>query len=369
MAAEQFESEQRGRSSSAPGAAANGAATNGAGSAGHGAQHEAQTSVAQKNSPAEKPLERIGSRLDNRLGSKVRNGVTDRQLVQALGWFSVGLGLVEVLAPRKFGRAIGVGEHSSALPLLGVREIANGIGLLSGRQSDKWTWARVAGDAMDLAVLASAMRSTNARPGRIALAAAAVGGVTALDVYAGRQLSRSAPQQQTPLSIDVNETIAVNASPAAVYAFWRNLENLALFMDHVQSVTSTGARSSHWVVRAPAGTTVEWDAEITHEEPDRQLSWRTLEHATVQHEGTVKFDAAPGGRGTLVKVSLRYRPPAGVIGAQVAKLFGEEPSQQIRADLRRLKQLIETGEVATTQGQPSGKRSLLGRATLGRLWS
>jgi uncharacterized membrane protein len=110
---------------------------------------------------------------------------------------------------------------------------------------------------------------------------------------------------------------------------------------------------------------VEWDAEITAEQPGSRIAWSTLPGSQIMHTGTVSFEPATG-RGTVVRVQLAYRPPAGHVGVQIAKLFGEEPKLQIHDDLRRLKQLIETGEIATTEGQPSGKRSIIGRTTLGR---
>jgi uncharacterized membrane protein len=153
-----------------------------------------------------------------------------------------------------------------------------------------------------------------------------------------------------------------------VYGFWRNLENLPLFMRHVESVSATSDTTSHWVVRAPGGTTVEWDAEIVEDREAERLSWRALPDSEVLHDGTVSFEPAPTGRGTIVHVELNYEPPAGLVGRQIAKLFGEEPGQQIKEDVLRLKQLIETGEIATTAGQSHGERSLLGRTRLrGRL--
>ncbi len=302
-------------------------------------------------------------------GLSARTRLGKVNVVQALGWFSIGLGLVEVLAPRKLGRAIGVGERPVLLRLLGAREIANGVGLLSQRNVDKWTWARVAGDAMDLALLAAASRSRNARPERIALAAATVLGVSAVDYYSSRELSKATAQPVEPTSIKVSQAIAINANPAAVYAFWRKLENLALFMRHVQSVSATDGALSHWVARTPSGETLEWDAQIVADEAERRLSWRTVPAFQGLHEGTVTFEPGPPGRGTLLRVELEYQPPAGALGHQVARLLGKDPEQQIREDLRKFKQLIEAGEIATTQGQPSGKRSFLGRTTLGRLLS
>jgi uncharacterized membrane protein len=139
-----------------------------------------------------------------------------------------------------------------------------------------------------------------------------------------------------------------------VYAFWRNFENLPRFMRHLESVTCDGPQKSHWVARAPAGRRVSWDAEVVDEQPNSRIAWRSLEDADVRNAGTVEFERAPGGRGTNIRVSLSYVPPGGKVGAVIAKLFGEEPGQQVHEDLRRLKQLLEAGEVPTVAGQPRG---------------
>jgi uncharacterized membrane protein len=155
--------------------------------------------------------------------------------------------------------------------------------------------------------------------------------------------------------IKVEKSITVNKSPAELYRFWRNFENLPRFMDHLESVHVTGDKRSHWVAKAPAGSSVQWDAEIYNEKENELIAWRSLEGADVDSAGSVHFQAAPGGRGTEVKVVLKYDPPGGAIGAAIAKLFGEEPSQQIEEDLRRFKQVMETGETSTTTGQSSGR--------------
>lgn len=164
-----------------------------------------------------------------------------------------------------------------------------------------------------------------------------------------------------PQGIAVNKTASINGSPAELYQFWRNFENLPRFMQHLQSVTVHDNQRSHWVAHAPAGTTVAWDATITDESPDEYISWSSTPESMVQNSGTVRFKAEPGNRGTVVQVELQYQPPAGKLGAVVAKLFGEEPNQQVSEDLRRFKRLIETGEIPTTEGQPHGKRSMLGK--------
>lgn len=155
--------------------------------------------------------------------------------------------------------------------------------------------------------------------------------------------------------VHVKESITIGRPVEELYRFWRNLENLPRFMEHLESVRVTGNDRSHWVAKAPAGMRVEWEAEIINEVENQVIGWRSLPESTVTSAGSVNFDDAGPDRGTRITVNLQYEPPAGRLGALFAKLFGEEPSQQVRADLRRLKQLLEAGEVATIEGQTSGR--------------
>ncbi|HEY1015612.1 MAG TPA: SRPBCC family protein [Herpetosiphonaceae bacterium] len=158
-------------------------------------------------------------------------------------------------------------------------------------------------------------------------------------------------------SITVQRTLTVNITPELAYRFWHNFENLPTFMQHLESVTKLDDQRSRWVAKAPFGRTVQWEAEITEDYPNERISWRSLPGADVPNNGTVSFKPSSNGFGTEVCVELEYTPPVGKLGATVAKLFGEEPQQQVNGDLRRFKQLVETGEVPTTLGQPAGSRS------------
>jgi uncharacterized membrane protein len=154
--------------------------------------------------------------------------------------------------------------------------------------------------------------------------------------------------------IHVEESITINRPINEVFRFWRNFENLPKFMNHLETVSMREAGVSHWVARGPAGMRVEWDARVINEIDNRLIGWQSLEGAMVSTAGSVNFRET--ARGTEVRVHLQYNPPAGKLGAAVARLFGEEPSVQIREDLRRFKQLMETGEIPTTHGQPRGGR-------------
>ncbi len=155
--------------------------------------------------------------------------------------------------------------------------------------------------------------------------------------------------------IKVVKSVSINRPADELYRFWRNFENLPRFMNHLDSVTVQGDQRSHWVAKGPLGKAIEWDAEVIGEQENEMIAWRSLEGADVPNAGSVWFKALPEGRGTEIKVTLEYNPPAGVLGAAVARLWGEEPNQQVADDLRRLKQVMEAGEIATTEGQPSGR--------------
>lgn len=159
------------------------------------------------------------------------------------------------------------------------------------------------------------------------------------------------------LGIRVDRAITIDKPRPEVYQYFRNFQNLPRFMRHVKAVRELDGNRTHWVIQAPAGKQVEWDAVIHNEVPNERIAWRTLPGGDVQSAGAVLFRDAPGARGTEVQVELQYNPPAGVIGAVLAQLWGEEPGVQIDDDLHRFKQIMELGEIVTTEGQPSGRVS------------
>ncbi|MCU0569403.1 MAG: cyclase [Oculatellaceae cyanobacterium Prado106] len=165
-------------------------------------------------------------------------------------------------------------------------------------------------------------------------------------------------------SLRVEKTMTVfNQSPETLYRYWRNFENLPTFMRHLKSVQVLDAKRSHWVANAPLNNQVEWDAEIIQDQENHLIAWTSVEGADIDHSGFVRFQSATGGRGTEVKIVMEYQPPGGVVGSAIAKLFGEEPEQQIGDELRRFKMLMETGEIATTEGQSTCRSSNTGTTT------
>ncbi len=152
-------------------------------------------------------------------------------------------------------------------------------------------------------------------------------------------------------------SVLLNCSPQEAYSFWHNFEDLPKFMRHLDSVTVSGNRS-RWVALGPMGTRVSWDAEIISDRPGEAISWRSLPGSSVAVDGLVEFRPAPGNRGTLLSATLRFQPPHGEVGHTLAKILGKHPNFLITQDLRRLKALIETGEIPTTEGQSHGPRDI-----------
>ena len=152
----------------------------------------------------------------------------------------------------------------------------------------------------------------------------------------------------------IGRTVTINRPRDEIYAFWRDFSNLPRIMENVERIEAIDARRSLWTVKGPAGTTVEWESVVTEDEPGRLIAWQSVEGAEVKSSGRIEFlDAAPG-RGTMVRATFAYDPPAGGLGEWIAKLFQREPNVQARRDLRRLKQFLETGEV-TSSASPSGR--------------
>jgi uncharacterized membrane protein len=154
--------------------------------------------------------------------------------------------------------------------------------------------------------------------------------------------------------VEVVKSVTINRPVEEVYRFWRNFENLPRFMRHLTSVEVLNEKRSRWTANAPGGMTITWEADIVNEKNNTLIAWQSVEGSDINHRGIVRFASAPQGRGTEVVVELEYEPIAGLLGTAVAKLFGEEPNQQVEDDIRRFKQFMEAGEIPTTDGQARG---------------
>jgi uncharacterized membrane protein len=308
------------------------------------------------SNPSVTLVDRHGQSAQQRSGAA--SPVAER-VARGLGWLGLGIGIAAAARPDRLGRLVGVEtperltrifgldnheRHRGIMRLIGLREIVQGAGLLTASQPGGWVWSRVAGDMMDLAYLGTQLYSCEAkRRDRLIGSIAAVAGMTIVDFACAMALSRGSDTMGRR-GIRTRKTVTIKRSPEEVYHFWHDFQNLPRFMNHLESVQITGPTGSHWKARGPAGRTVEWDAEMIDDQPNELIVWRSLANANVHNAGQVRFRPAPGDRGTEVEVDLWYDPPGGKIGSMIARLMGEEPGQQISSDLRRLKQLLETGE-------------------------
>jgi len=181
---------------------------------------------------------------------------------------------------------------------------------------------------------------------------------------AGIDTTDGSKQQRSPFGksafsgiVNVKKSVTINKSPAELYEFWKNFENLPRFMKHLESVSVMDDQRSHWVAKSPVGDSVEWDAEITSEAPNEHIGWKSVEGSDIANSGMVQFRPTVN-RGTEVSVDLSYEAPGGKLGSWIAWALGEEPSSQVTEDLRRFKRLMETGEIITVKGQTSGREEM-----------
>ena len=293
-----------------------------------------------------------------------------RRLVNGLGLFSLGLGTTQLIAPDAVNRLVGVedGVRSRAVQRWfgGVREVATGVGIESRRSPGIWLWTRVAGDVLDLGMLGGVLSNRERRPDarrRAGTAMATVAGLMVVDVLAALRPRRhrgvgGGTARGSRRAIEAKGAITINRPVGKVFSYWHDLENLPRFMAHLESVESLGGGRSRWRVAAPARVKLAWEAEVSEERIDELIAWRSLPDAKVTNWGAVEFRPAAGRRGTEVRVRLHYDPPGRRLGATIAKLFGESPDQQVKDDLRRFKQVLETGEVVRSEGSPEGTRAL-----------
>ena len=299
------------------------------------------------------------------------------RLAPALAWLGLGLGMAELFMPRTMSRLAGVSVGNSWLRVMGARELVSGAGILLRPDKPGWLWSRVAGDVMDMGLLAWSLRQQQRQLQRSGVLGAVLAGITVLDLLAAvDHTQRSARRKPSGFRgvpgraglsvsgsglVQVRKTLDVNLSPEACYRFWRAMENFPRFMQHVEAVEPLDATRSHWQVRGPLGQPIRWESELTSDIPGQQLGWRTRTGSDIAHAGLVRFSPAPGQRGTRIAVDFQYHAPMGKAGLMLTRVLGEDPAQQVSDDLRRFKQLAETGEIPTTIGQPAGRRSTLGR--------
>jgi len=174
----------------------------------------------------------------------------------------------------------------------------------------------------------------------------------------GIRSRRDAPERALSGSrgLNLKESVTIARPVSEVFRFWKTLDNLPLFITHLEAVEALDDQRSRWTFRGPAGVTVRWDATVINEIEDKLIAWKSLPGADVVSAGSVSFAPARRG-GTELTVSMQYSPPAGKVGAAVAWVMGRAPASELREDLRHLKNLLEAGEMPSTEGQPAGARS------------
>ncbi len=272
------------------------------------------------------------------------------KLAEGLGWFSIGLGTAQILAPRVMSRLVGVEDadgNKGLMRFLGVREIAAGVGLLMDPKPTGFAVSRVAGDTMDLALLVKTMANPENNRARALLATAVVAGVGALDVYASEQLKVTTPKVDAAPRADglrVKKSVTVNRPVEEVYAHWRNFENLPQFMKHLDSVQNTGENTSRWSAGSSQGQSVHWDVQLVEDQTNKLLSWHTIGVSDVTGHGRVEFSPAPGDRGTEVRAVIEYQVPGGSVGNRLARIFRDVPGVKVENQLNIFKQIMELGE-------------------------
>ena len=280
------------------------------------------------------------------------------RLAKLLGWFSVGLGMAEIVAPGRVADLIGARKNGNLVRSLGAREVANGLAILNQPRTAAWVWARVGGDLVDLALLAAALKSRRSRRKRLIAAAAAVGGVTALDVLCSHRLSQPA------IPIQITRSITIGRAAQELYERWQT--SLPQIMEHFAEVHLAGGGRAHWVICLPVGGTIEWDSEVVERRPGEFLGWKSVAGATLGSEGSVSFSAAPRDLGTEVTLHLSLRPPGGGLGEKIVKVLRLVPAMVAEKALRRFKSLVEAGEVPSLERNPSARgdaKGLVGRLT------
>lgn len=277
---------------------------------------------------------------------------TTESVARALGWFSLALGAAELFATSPLAQLVGLRDSDSTrktLRAFGAREMAAGVALLAQPDRAQWLWSRVGGDALDLAWMAARLGDEETDRTRLGAALVAVAGVTALDVVAAQRTRRE--QRGTHRGrARLEQVVTINRSADELYRFWRDLTHLPRFMRHLERVEVLDPRRSRWTARGPAGVRLQWDAEIVQDLEGEWLAWRSMPGSQVEHSGSVRFTPAAGARGTEVRVQLEYAAPGGAVGRGVAMLVGESPESHVREDLRRFKQLMETGEIPLSDG-------------------
>lgn len=275
-----------------------------------------------------------------------------KQLASGLGWFSIGLGAAEIFAPGQIAKVIGVRDRDQRRNVLrarGAYEIAAGVGILSRPEASGWMWTRVAADVVDLVMLGSAFGSRGGRRARVA--AAAVVGVTALDLICGARLRRTK-------SFRAVAAVLIGRSVEDLYNFWRYPPNVMALQPALESVRPLGDRRWRWSAKVPGGRILEFDTEITEDQPNRRFAWRSIEGSPISLQISLEFKPGTANRGTILRGEIQMQGPLTLL-AKTAHAAGFGPEVGLEYQLRRFKQLMETGEIARATAERAAPQASL----------
>jgi uncharacterized membrane protein len=280
--------------------------------------------------------------------------MTANKTARALGWFSIGLGLTEAVATRQLERVLGLEKYSGLIRTFGAREIATGIGILALPDPTPGIWARVGGDALDLATLGAALASAQGKRGRLGAAFGTVAAVAAVDVLCARQLGTQGRAAATPATLE-ERSLSIGRPADELYRLWRDPATFATIMGSVAEVTALADGRSRWTISGPRGRTLTWETQIVDEQPGELLRWRSAPKGKVASEGRVRFRPAPGDWGTEISLHLQITPQGGLLSRAMPLALGGGSRLLLGQVLRRFKSLAETGEVPTISSQPAAR--------------
>lgn len=280
-------------------------------------------------------------------------------LSRALGWASLGLGIAQLAAPQRLADLAGLADGSrtrAIVRLLGLREAATGAGILAGANPVPWMWGRVGGDAIDLALIASAIDTRGTNRTRLAGAAAITAGMTAIDAICSARLTMApAPRPAPPAeAVRVATAITVQAPSRRVYEALANAQTLPRFVESFAEIDVQDQRLTRWTVTLPGGMPLHWDVELTEEAPGERIAWRTREGSAFPASGQIDLRPSPANQGTEVRFTAAFDPPGGELGAKIGDLFTGAIGTKIHNDLRRFKQLIDLGEIVQSDASVAG---------------
>ena len=290
------------------------------------------------------------------------------QVAIALGWFSIGLGLVEILKPSRLTRAFDTHHQEPIYRLYGARELAAGAGLLLNRDKSPWLYARLAGDALDAVTLALGLGGR--RQGNVMAGLAAVAGVTALDLWAARALGDQERRAITAAGphksggrawrhgiFDVERSVTINKDADTLRDLWMDPPTLPRIMAHIADIEQLGAGRARWTVPTPLGP-YSWETQLVSNDQEDALRWETDGANALIRRGVVRSATAPKKYGTVMTAALTFDPPGGMLGRGTAALLGDQmPGALVDKTLLYFKALAETGEIPTTAGQPAARRN------------